>query len=216
MTFTFGREERIGRWLREKPKSFLDWEKIEGVLTPELCDQHKHKEGTPMLLDQATSRNVSRALNEINGFDWEGDFKPMALQVLKELVQKQLEEEMAEYLGLSRYEHALDRPDYRNGYYVRHLLTEMGDLELLVPRPRKGGFPTKLFERYARRCRSVDRVLLACFCLGLSTRKAASVLAPILGEKVSASTISRIARELDQEVSRYHDRSLIYSSMAWC
>ena len=101
-----------------------------------------------MLLDQATSRNVSRALNEINGFDWEGDFKPMALQVLKDLVQKQLEEDMAEYLGLSRYERALDRPDYRNGHYVRHLLTEMGDLELLVPRSRKGGFPTKLFERY--------------------------------------------------------------------
>ena len=133
MGFTFGREERIGRWLRERPKSFLDWEKIEGVLTPELCDQHKQEEGTPMLLGKATSRNVSRALNEINGFDWEGDFKPMALQVLKDLVQKQLEEEMAEYLGLSRYEHALDRLDYRNGYYVRHLLTEMGDLELLVP-----------------------------------------------------------------------------------
>ena len=48
-----------------------------------------------MLLDQATSRNVSRALNEINGFDWEGDFKPMALQVLKDLVQKQLEEAFA-------------------------------------------------------------------------------------------------------------------------
>ena len=79
-------------------------------------------------------------LNEINGFDWEGDFKPMALQVLKDLVQKQLEEEMAEYLGLSRYEHALDRPDYRTGYYVRHLLTEMGDLELLVPRLRKAVF----------------------------------------------------------------------------
>jgi transposase-like protein len=208
MSFTFGREGRIGKWLREKPKSFLDWEKIEGVLTPELCNQHKQEEGTPMLLDRATSRNVARALNEINGFDWEGDFKPMALQVLKDLVQKQLEEEMAEYLGLSRYEHALDRPDYRNGYYIRHLLTEMGDLELLVPRRRKGGLPTKLFERYARRCRSVDRVLLACFCLGLSTRKAASVLAPVLGEKVSASTISPIARGLDQEVSRYHDRSL--------
>ena len=44
--------------------------------------------------------------------------------------------------------------------------------------------------------------------MGLSTRKAASVLAPVLGEKVSASTISRIARDLDQEVSRYHDRAL--------
>jgi transposase-like protein len=115
---------------------------------------------------------------------------------------------MAEYLGLSRYQHALDRPDYRNGYYVRHLLTEMSDLELLVPRSRKGGFPTKLFERYARRCRSVDQVLLACFCLGLSTRKAASVLVPVLGEKVSAATLSRIARDLDQEVQLYHGREL--------
>src|SRR5262249_39958216 len=81
-------------------------------------------------------------------------------------------------------------------------------LELLVPSSRKGKFPTQLFERYARRCRSVDKVLLACFCLGLSTRKAAQVLAPVLEEKVSASTISRIARDLDHEVSRYHGRAL--------
>lgn len=161
-----------------------------------------------MLLDQATSRNVSRAMKEINGFDWEGDFKPMARQALKQLLENRLDEQMTEYLGVARYEHAADRQDYRNGHYVRHLLTEMGDLEVLVPRSRKGKFPSKLFERYARRCRSVDRVLLACFCLGLSTRKAASVLVPVLGEKVSASTISRIARDLDQEVSRYHDRAL--------
>jgi transposase-like protein len=161
-----------------------------------------------MLLDQATPRNVSRAMKEINAFQWEGDFKPMARQALKELLERRLDQEMTEYLGVSRYEHASDRHDYRNGHYVRHLLTEMGDLELLVPRSRKGKFPSKLFARYARRCRSVDRVLLACFCLGLSTRKAASVLAPVLGEKVSATTISRISRGLDQEVGRYHSREL--------
>ena len=208
MAFTFGRGTTIGRWLRVKPRSFLDWEMKEGVLTPELCDEHEHEEGTPMLLDQATPANVSRAIREINGFEWEGDFKPKARQALKRLLETRLEEEMAEYLGLSRYEHAGDRHDYRNGHYVRHLLTEMGDLELLVPRSRKGKFPTKLFERYARRCRSVDRVLLACFCLGLSTRKAASVLAPVVSEKVSASTISRIAQGLDEEVARYHSRAL--------
>jgi putative transposase len=161
-----------------------------------------------MLLKRATVRNVSRALKEVNAFEMEGDFKPKARQALKEILEKRLEDEMTEYLGLSRYEHAADRPDYRNGRYVRHLLTEMGDLELLVPRSRKGKFPTKLFERYGRRCRSVDKVLLACFCLGLSTRKAAAVLAPILGEKVSASTISRIARDLDQEVKLYHARQV--------
>src|SRR5574337_720962 len=197
MAFTFGRGKKIAAWLRERPRSFFDWEMTEGVLPPELYNKYKHEEGTPMLLEQATTRNVSRALKEINAFEWEGDFKPVARQGLKHLLEQRLEEEMAESLGVCRYERAADRPDYRNGHYVRHLLTEMGDLELLVPRSRKGGFPSKLIERYAGRCRSIDRVLLACFCLGLSTRKAASVLAPILGERVSASTISWIAQQLD-------------------
>jgi len=56
--FTFGRGKTIGRWLRVRPRIFWDWEKTEGVLTPELCDEHKHEEDTPMLLDQATARNV--------------------------------------------------------------------------------------------------------------------------------------------------------------
>ena len=208
MAFTFGREKTIGTWLRVRPRSFFDWEIREGVLTPEWYNQYTHEEGTPMLLDQATIRNVSRALKEINAFDWEGEFKPAARQELKRLMERQLEEEMTEYLGVSRYERAGDRPDYRNGRYVRHLLTEMGDLELLIPRCRQGGFPSKLIERYARRCRSIDRVMLGCFCLGLSTRKAAVVLAPMLGERVSASTISRIAKELDHEVGLYHARRL--------
>jgi putative transposase len=208
MAFIFGRGKKFSRWLRVRPRSFFDWEKREGVLPPELCDEHKHEEGTPMLLEPATARNVSRAIKEINAFEWEGDFKPMARQALKQLLEDRLEEEMATHLGVARYEHGQERVDYRNGHYVRHLLTEMGDLELLVPRGRNGGFPTQLFKRYARRCGSIDRVLLACFCLGLSTRKAASVLAPVLEETVSAATVSRIARDLDQQVSGYHSRAL--------
>ena len=69
-----------------------------------------------MLLEQATSRNVSRAIHEINAFEWEGDFKPMARQALKELLENRLEQEMADYLGVSRYEHGADRHDYRNGH----------------------------------------------------------------------------------------------------
>ncbi|MBI2999605.1 MAG: hypothetical protein HYY46_14320 [Deltaproteobacteria bacterium] len=39
MAFIFGREKTIGRWLRVRPRSFFDWEKTEGVLPPELCDE---------------------------------------------------------------------------------------------------------------------------------------------------------------------------------
>src|SRR6476661_1868673 len=146
MAFIFGRGKKISEWLEVRPRLFWDWEKREGVLTPELCDEHKQQEGTPMLLDQATPRNVSRAIEEINAFDWEGDFKPMARRALKELLENRLDQEMTQYLGMSRYERGTDRHDYRNGHYVRHLLTEMGDLDLLVPRSRKGKFPSKLFD----------------------------------------------------------------------
>jgi hypothetical protein len=70
-----------------------------------------------MLLKRATVRNVLRTLTlkEINAFEVEGDFKPKARQALKEILEKRLEDEIAEYLGLSRYEHAADRPGLSNG-----------------------------------------------------------------------------------------------------
>src|SRR5574342_295639 len=109
MAFIYGRGEKISAWLRVRPRSFWDWEISEGVLPPELYDQYKHEEGTPMLLEPATLRNVSRAISEINAFEWEGEFKPMARRAVKQLVEQRLEEEMTEHLGLSRYEHGTDR-----------------------------------------------------------------------------------------------------------
>ncbi len=81
-----------------------------------------------MLLEQATPSNVSRAIKEINAFEWEGDFKPMARQALKHLVEKRLDEEMAQYIGLSRYEHGADRVDYRNGHYYQASVDRDGKL----------------------------------------------------------------------------------------
>ena len=49
-----------------------------------------------MRLEPATQRNVSRAIREINGFQWEGDFKPMARRALKERLERGLEEVMSE------------------------------------------------------------------------------------------------------------------------
>lgn len=160
------------------------------------------------MLHKATRRNVSRAVREINAFDREGDYRPAARKALKELLEGELKVELAQHLGAKRYERQKKRQGYRNGYYSRHLLTQLGDVLVRVPRTRTGGYDWRVLRRYVRRERSVDEVLLGCFCLGLSTRKAAEVLAPMLGEKVSASTVSRIAQGLDQAVKEHHQRKL--------
>ena len=59
-----------------------------------------------MLLEQATLRNVTRATDEINGFEWEGDFKPMARQALKGAFGEAAWKKRWPCIwGLSRYEH---------------------------------------------------------------------------------------------------------------
>jgi len=158
---------------------------------------------------KATARNVNRALKEINAFEWEGDYRAEARNRLKELSEERMDEELGQYLGRAKYERKEegDPEDYRNGFYLRHLLTEIGDLILRIRRTRKG-FISKVLEAYKRRSRSVDQLIMACFVLGMSTRKVSTALLSLLGEGVSASTVSEVAKKLDHAVRRYHERKL--------
>ena len=158
---------------------------------------------------KATVRNVNRALKEINAFEWEGDYRAETANRLKNLLEERMEEELEQYLGRAKHERREegDREDYRNGSYLRHLLTEIGDLIVQIPRSRKG-FASRVLEAYKRRSRSVDQLIMACFVLGMSTRKVSTAMLSILGERVSASTVNEVAKRLDQAVKRYHRRKL--------
>jgi transposase-like protein len=158
---------------------------------------------------KATVRNVNRALKEINAFEWEGDYRAEARNRLKELLEEKMDEELEQYLGRAKHQRREkeDREDDRNGAYVRHLLTEIGDLILRIPRSRKR-FVSSVLEAYKRRSRSVDELIMACFVLGMSTRKVSTALLSLLGERVSASTVSGVAKQLDYAVRRYHGRKL--------
>jgi transposase-like protein len=54
----------------------------------------------------------------------------------------------------------------------------------------------------------VDQLIMACFVLGMSTRKVSTALLSLLGERISASTVSEVAKRLDHAVRRYHGREL--------
>jgi putative transposase len=158
---------------------------------------------------KATARNVNRALKEVNAFEWEGDYRFAARNKLKEILEGGLETEVEQHLGREPYERRQprDKEDYRNGSYIRHFLTELGDVTLKIPRTRKG-FLSKVLEAYKRRSRSVNQLIMACFVLGMSTRKVSTALFSLLGERVSAATVSEVAKSLDEAVQGYHGRRL--------
>jgi putative transposase len=141
---------------------------------------------------------------QAEGLDWGEGYRPLGRRALEEIIEGQMAAAVDRYLDQLGAEDAADR---RNGYYRRHLLTELGDIELNVPRTRRYS-PRDVIRAYARRTREIDRVILAGFVLGLSTRKVGETLLALLGRRVSPSTVSQVAKTLDAAVAAFHRRPL--------
>ena len=138
---------------------------------------------------------------QADGLEWGEGYRPLGRKALAEIIEGRMAE------AVDRWLDGLDGSamrDRRNGLYGRHLLTELGDIELSVPRTRRF-CPTGVLKSYARRAPEIDRAILAGFVLGLSTRKVGEVL---LGRAVSAATVSRVAKTLDAAVAAFHARPL--------
>jgi len=139
-----------------------------------------------------------------DGLDWGEGYRPLGRQALAEIIEGEMAAAVDRRLeGLE----AGDAADRRNGYYQRSLLTELGDIELFVPRTRRY-CPTEVVRAYARRSPEIDRTILAGFVLGLSTRKLGEVLLCLLGRPVSPATVSRVAQSLDKAVAAFHARPI--------
>jgi transposase-like protein len=155
-----------------------------------------------------SEHTVRRRWREVKGALRE-DLTVWTRHYLKRLLEHTLEEEREIYLRAARHERTQERQDYRNGYYARDLGTELGLLRhLRVPRTRQRGFVPQVLDRYQRRRPAVAALLREAFLTGASTRRVGPLLAPLLGERVSASTVSRITQTLDADVAAFHRRPL--------
>jgi len=135
----------------------------------------------------------------------QGDLTAATREHLRWLLERTMETELTQRLGAERYGRGTTRTDWRNGYRERDLVTELGLLRgLRVPRSRRGSYQPQLFERYARRQPLVNRLILEMFVAGVATRRVGEVLEALLGDCPSATTVSRVAKELDARVRAFH------------
>jgi transposase-like protein len=119
-----------------------------------------------------------------------------------------MENERQTYLKHAPYERGPERTDQANGFYERSLTTRSGTLALRVPRSRSGKFQSQIIPRYERRSEPVNQALREVFLLGVSTRQAGAALAPLLGQGVSATTVSEVSKVLDAAVKEWQQRPL--------
>ena len=189
--------------------SFLVSEIEDRVPSLERTAKFYSKEKVPVKR-QAVIRTLPEALKVIKEMnltsqeEWAGDYRDAARDTIARVLKERMEERVAGHLSWA-YERGI--PDRRNGIYLRHVLTELGTVILSVPRTRRFS-PRGIIAAYARRIREIDRLILACFLLGLSTRKVGIALCTLLGERISPQTVSRVAKTLDDAVRAFHARRI--------
>ena len=132
------------------------------------------------------------------------DLQAFGRRCLEILLNALISAKADEACGAAYGERSPERPNSRNGYRERSLLTSVGDLKVRIPKLRTGAFfPDDLIERYCR----VDRALVAAVAemnvMGISTRKVEEVAGALGVSSMSKSQVSRLCECLDAEVGAF-------------
>lgn len=119
-----------------------------------------------------------------------------------------MECDLREQLQASWNERTDDRLGYRNGFRERTLFTSFGEIELQIPRDRRGLYKPAYFKQYKRVHQTVDEGIRAMFVRGVSTRKVGEVLEALTGRGVSAGYVSQVCKALDETVRTFENSPL--------
>jgi putative transposase len=102
-----------------------------------------------------------------------------------------------------------DRVNSRNGYRRRELDTRVGTLDVAIPKLRAGSyFPEWLLERRKRAEAALVSVVATCYLLGVSTRRMDKLVQSLGITSLSKSQVSRMAADLDAQVTAFRTRPL--------
>ncbi|KXV73618.1 transposase [Acetobacter malorum] len=148
------------------------------------------------VLDQVLAGRVVRTMSDADALL--GDMK-------KALAERLLNAELDHHLD---GEAATGRPNCRNGYGQKTVLTDAGRVRLDIPRDRAGTFDPQLIARYRRRFPGFDDRIISLYARGMSVREIQGHLLEIYGVEASPDLISVITDAVLDEVAAWQNRPL--------
>ncbi|NBJ14552.1 MAG: IS256 family transposase [Dehalobacter sp. 4CP] len=163
-------------------------------ITPERREQRKK------LLEMLQAAGI----NDVSGV--QDLFKEMVSTVL----ENGLEAEMEDELGYSRYDYRNKETDNsRNGYSEKTVKTSLGDMDISIPRDRKGEFEPQIIKKQQTTLSGdIEEKILSMYAKGMTTGDIESHIREIYGIEVSDSTVSRVTDKILPVVKEWQSRPL--------
>mgnify|MGYP000336023935 CR=1 FL=1 len=157
-----------------------------------------HKKLAEQLLAQAKEQGVE--LVGPNG---------LLNQLTKNVLETALDAEMTEHLGYDKHDAAgRGSGNSRNGTRSKTVFTEIGQVDLDVPRDTNSTFEPQIVKKRQRRLTGIDEIVLSLTAKGLTTGEIAAHFNDVYGATVSKDTISRITDKVIEEMNDWSVRPL--------
>ena len=130
-------------------------------------------------------------------------------QLTKNVLETALDAEMAEHLGYDKHDPAgRGSGNSRNGSRSKTVFTEIGPVEIEVPRDTNSTFDPVIVKKRQRRLTGVDEIVLSLTAKGLTTGEIAAHFDDVYGATVSKDTISKITDKVIEEMTEWCNRPL--------
>jgi len=154
------------------------------------------------LIEQLADRARSQGL-QLTG---EGG---LLARLTKTVIESALEGELDDHLGYAKHDPVgRDGGDSRNGRRGKTVLTDVGPVEIAVPRDRDGSFEPKLVAKHQRRLPGVEDLVISLSAKGLTTGEICAHLGEVYGAQVSKQTISTITDRVLEGMAEWQSRPL--------
>ncbi len=131
-------------------------------------------------------------------------------EMFQDVVQTAMEVELDEELGRERCERSegSGTPNYRNGYSKKTVKTQLGEVDIKVPRDRDGSFEPKIIGKYNRNADGMEEKILALYSCGMSQRDIAEQIKELYAVEISPELVTKITEKIMPEVSAWQNRPL--------
>ncbi|MEQ8189759.1 MAG: IS256 family transposase, partial [Candidatus Eremiobacterota bacterium] len=129
--------------------------------------------------------------------------------LMKDVIQEMLEGELDEELGYSKYDYKnKETENSRNGHSRKTVRSSSGEIELSIPRDRKGEYEPIAVKKHSKNISDLEDKILSMYAKGMSNRDIQGYLEELYGIEVSGETVSRITDKILPVVKEWQSRPL--------
>ena len=158
---------------------------------------------------QSAPQELLRAYVQEQKFTSTADIMEAMKEMFRDVIQQVMEVELEAELGHERGQRSEapeeGRKNYRNGYSKKKVQTQLGEIDIKIPRDRNGTYEPQIISKYSRNADGMEDKILSLYACGMSQKDIAEQIKNLYDVEISPELVSKISEKIMPEVTAWQN-----------